>query len=164
MSHSDLKLHMKDLNSNYRALTSACNRLTACFAGSDRRLMRGVVRVEIAVMKHSLDGKIFQSIENSENGEVSSETIFHYHQNNEIVSADYKGGNIRKGHLLGKCLNGNLEFTYQHINIEGNLMLGQCISTLSVLPDGRYKYHENWQWINGDKSKGTSQIIEIRCV
>ena len=25
MSHSDLKLHMKDLNSNYRALTSACN-------------------------------------------------------------------------------------------------------------------------------------------
>ena len=56
--------------------------------------------------------------------------------------------------------NGNLEFTYQHINIEGNLMLGQCISTLSVLPDGRYKYHENWQWINGDKSKGTSQIIE----
>ena len=127
--------------------------------------MRGVVRVEIAVMKHSLDGKFFQSIENSENGEVSSETIFHYHQNNEIVSADYKGGNIRKGHLLGKMFtNGNLEFTYQHINIEGNLMLGQCISTLSVLPDGRYKYHENWQWINGDKSKGTSQIIEIRCV
>ena len=26
MSHSDLKLHMKDLNSNYRALTSAFNR------------------------------------------------------------------------------------------------------------------------------------------
>ena len=101
--------------------------------------MRGVVRVEIAVMKHSLDGKIFQSIENSENGEVSSETIFHYHQNNEIVSADYKGGNICKGHLLGKMFtNGNLEFTYQHINIEGNLMLGQCISTLSVLPDCRY--------------------------
>ena len=78
--------------------------------------MRGVVRVEIAVMKHSLDGKTFQSIENSENGEVSSETIFHYHQNNEIVSADYKGGNILKGHLLGKMFaNGNLEFTYQHI-------------------------------------------------
>ena len=26
MTHSDLKLHMKDLNSNYRALTSAFNR------------------------------------------------------------------------------------------------------------------------------------------
>ena len=50
------------------------------------------------------------------------------------------------------------------IKIEGNLMLGQCISTLSVLPEGRYKYHENWQWINGDKSKGASQIIEIRSV
>ena len=82
--------------------------------------MRGVVSVEIEVIKHSLDRKIFQSIENSENGEVSSESIFHYHQNNEIVSADYKGGNIRKGHLLGKMFtNGNLEFTYQHMNIEG---------------------------------------------
>ena len=111
--------------------------------------MLGVVRVEIAVMKHSLDGKIFQSIENSENGEVSSETIFHYHQNNKIVSADYKGGNIRKGYLLGNMFtNGNLEFTYQHKNNEGNLMLGQCISSLSGLPDGRYKYHGNWQWIN----------------
>ena len=106
-------------------------RLSARFSRSGRQIMRGVVRVEIAVMKHSLDEKIFQSIENSENGEVSSETIFHYHQNNEIVSADYKGGNILKGHLLGKMFaNGNLEFTYQHINIEGNLMLGQCISTL----------------------------------
>jgi len=30
MSHSDLKLHMKDLNSNYRALTSALNRPPHC--------------------------------------------------------------------------------------------------------------------------------------
>ncbi len=47
-------------------------------------------------MKFNLDGKIFQSIENTENGEVSSETLFHYHQDGEIVSADYSGGNIIK--------------------------------------------------------------------
>jgi len=116
-------------------------------------------------MKYNLDGKIFQSIENTENGEVNSETIFHYHQENEIVSANYDGGSIRAGHLLGKMLkDGTLEFTYHHINLEGTLKLGKCISVPTLLPDGRLKYSEKWQWINGNKSSGKSQIIEIDSV
>ncbi len=116
-------------------------------------------------MKYSLDGKIFQSVENTENGEVDSETLFHYHQEDEIISADYNGGSIRKGHLLGKMLeNGTLEFTYHHINLEGNLMLGKCTSVPTQLTDGRLKYSENWEWLTGDKSSGQSQIIEIDSV
>jgi hypothetical protein len=86
-------------------------------------------------MKYNLDGKIFQSIENTDNGEVGSETLFHYYQDGEIISANYYGGSIRKGHLLGKMLgSGNLEFTYHHINFQGNLMLGKCISVPTLLP------------------------------
>lgn len=113
-------------------------------------------------MKYNLEGKIFQSIENTENGEVSSETFFHYHQNGEIISADYSGGNIIEGHLLGKMVeNGNLEFTYHHVNLEGQLMFGKCTSVPTLLPGGRLKYSENWQWISGDKSIGKSVIIEV---
>ncbi|PWW82168.1 n-acetylglutamate synthase [Prosthecochloris marina] len=116
-------------------------------------------------MKYNLDGKIFQSIENTENGEVSSETLFHYHQDDNIISADYSGGSIIKGHLLGKMSeDGTLEFTYHHINLEGNLMLGKCTSVPTLLPDGRLKLSEQWQWLSGDKSMGKSQIIEIDSV
>ncbi|MEM7031222.1 MAG: n-acetylglutamate synthase [Chloroflexota bacterium] len=113
-------------------------------------------------MKYNLDGKIFQSVENTNNGEVSAETLFHYHQNEEIVSADYNGGSIRRGHLLGTMLeDGTLKFTYHHINVAGELMLGQCLSVPTLLPDGRLQYAEEWQWLNGDKSSGKSLIIEI---
>ena len=113
-------------------------------------------------MKYNLDGKIFQSIENTENGDVSSETLFHYHQDGDIISANYSGGSIIEGHLLGKMVeNGNLEFTYHHINLEGQLMIGRCTSVPTLLTDSRLKYSENWQWISGDKSAGNSVIIEI---
>ncbi len=38
-------------------------------------------------MKYNLEGKNFHSIENTENGEVNSDTLFHYHQSGEIISA-----------------------------------------------------------------------------
>lgn len=114
-------------------------------------------------MKQYLEGKIFQSIANTENGEVSSDTLFHYHQSGEVISADYSGGKIVNGHLLGKMQdNGDLVFSYHHINTEGELMVGRCNSTPELLPDGRLKYLEKWQWLSGDKSAGTSQIIEIK--
>lgn len=113
-------------------------------------------------MEYNLEGKIFQSIENTENGEVSSETLFHYHQEGEIVSADYSGGSIVKGHLLGKMVKaGHLEFTYHHINSQGQLMTGKCASVPTVLADGRLQYSESWQWLSGDKSTGNSIVIEI---
>ncbi|WP_163339331.1 n-acetylglutamate synthase [Desulfopila sp. IMCC35008] len=113
-------------------------------------------------MKYKLEGKTFQSIENMVNGEVSSDTFFHYHQSGELITADYSGGKIVQGHLLGKMLdNGDLTFSYHHLNTDGELMFGKCTSSLEVLPDGRLKYIEQWQWLTGDRSQGTSQIVEI---
>ena len=116
-------------------------------------------------MTPNLEGKIFQSIQNTENGEVSSETLFHYHQTEDIISADYEGGSIQKGHLLGKMLaNGNLEFVYHHIKLDGQLMIGECTSVPTLLADGRLQYSETWQWLTGDSSDGRSEIVEIDTV
>lgn len=113
-------------------------------------------------MKYNLEGKIFQSIENTENGEVNSDTIFHYHQSGELISADYSGGKIVQGHLLGKMLeNGDLVFSYHHLNTGGELMIGNCTSTPEMLPDGKLKFLEKWKWLSGDKSIGSSQIVEL---
>ena len=37
-------------------------------------------------------------------------TLFHYHQDGNIVTAEYEGGSIVKGHLIAKVLgDGKLE-------------------------------------------------------
>jgi len=48
-------------------------------------------------MKYNFDGKVFVSIANTENGEVGEDTLFHYHQDGDIVTAEYEGGSIVKG-------------------------------------------------------------------
>lgn len=84
-------------------------------------------------MKYNLEEKIFQFTENTENGEVSSDTIFHYHQSGELISADYSGGKIVQGHLLDKMLeNRYLVFSYHHLNTGGELMIGKCTSTPEI--------------------------------
>ena len=111
---------------------------------------------------HNLDGKVFRSVSNTENGEVGAETLFHYRQNADIVTADYSGGRIVAGHLIAKVLaDGRLDMRYHHVNDEGELMLGQCISSPERLPDGRLRLHEKWQWLSGDLSSGESAIEEV---
>jgi len=42
----------------------------------------------------NLDNKKFVAVENTANGEVSSETEFHYHQQGKMIWAEYCGGGI----------------------------------------------------------------------
>ncbi len=106
--------------------------------------------------------KSFRAIQNTENGETSSETIFHYIQEVDILTSNYSGGKIVKGHLIGKVDgNGVIDMRYHQINTAGELMTGICTSTPQVLPNGKIRLHETWQWTSGDLSKGTSIIEEI---
>jgi len=104
----------------------------------------------------------FRSVQNSSTGEVNSETVFHYHQQDNVVWAEYSGGEIVRGQLIARCdVDGNLDMQYQHINKSGELMTGKCRSTPELLPDGRLRLHEKWQWTSGDRSSGESIIEEI---
>ncbi len=108
------------------------------------------------------DNKNFASVRNSETGEVSSETVFHYHQKENLVWAEYKGGAVIFGTLIAKCDDaGNLEMRYQHLNTNGDLMTGKCVSTPQILADGRMRLQEKWQWTCGDFSEGESIVEEI---
>jgi hypothetical protein len=116
-------------------------------------------------MNYNLEGKIFTSLSNAENGEVGEDTLFYYHQEGAVVWAEYEGGAILKGHLIAKVLeDGRLQMNYHHLNTAGEIMLGKCSSTPVLLPDGRLKFQEEWQWLSGDHSSGYSEIIEIDSV
>lgn len=108
------------------------------------------------------DNKFFRSVTNTTNGEVSSETLFHYHQQGQVVWAEYGGGDITKGLLIATVQeNDCLDMRYQHVNRQGELMTGRCYSTPERLPDGRIRLLERWQWSSGDCSSGESIVEEV---
>ncbi len=107
-------------------------------------------------------GKRFRPVSQSTNSETSEQTIFHYQQDGNILSCDYSGGKIEKGHLIGLVNEkGHIDMRYHQINNRGELMTGQCRSTPEILPNGKIRLLEEWQWTSGDGSKGTSVLEEF---
>ncbi len=112
-------------------------------------------------MSFNLNNKKFKSEFNSENGEVSDQTLFYYHQKNNIIWAEYSGGQILKGSIIGKIIENHLEFVYQHINKDNELMTGKCKSYPEHTKDGKIRIKEIWQWTCKNHSSGKSTLIEI---
>lgn len=112
-------------------------------------------------MTINYNNRIFKPVINSENGETSSETTFHYKQNGNILTAEYSGGKIVYGHLVGLVdESGHIDMRYHQINTAGELMTGICHSKPEILENGKIRLHETWQWTSGDMSKGESVIEE----
>ncbi|MDB4293205.1 n-acetylglutamate synthase [Maribacter sp.] len=108
------------------------------------------------------NNKKFKPIKTSENAETTEETIFEYKQDGAILSAEYQGGKILKGHLIGLVdEKGRIEMRYHQVNTKGELMTGICSSTPEVGADGKIKLYERWEWTSGAKTKGESVLIEI---
>ena len=104
----------------------------------------------------------FKPVSNSDNGEVSSDMVFHYRQSEHILTCDYEGSNIAKGHLIGTVeSDGVIQMRYHQVNTNGELMTGVCTSTPEVMDNGKVRLHEEWQWTSGDGSKGSSVLEEI---
>lgn len=108
------------------------------------------------------NNKTFRPVSNTENGETSEETVFVYKQTGNILTSEYSGGKIISGHLIGLVDEaGNIDMRYQQVNDKGEIMTGVCRSRPEILPDGRLRLYESWQWTSGDLSKGESVIEEI---
>lgn len=113
-------------------------------------------------MKINYDDRIFKTVQNSANGETSSDTTFHYRQEGTILTATYAGGRIKTGHLIGLVdQNGNIDMRYHQVNDQGELMTGSCYSTPEILKNGKIRLHETWEWTSGDRSTGKSTVEEL---
>ena len=113
-------------------------------------------------MSINYHNRIFKLISGSSKGDVDGETIFRYEQIGDVVTATYAGGAIRLGLLLARVdEQGCLDMRYQHLNQDAELMTGVCQTIPEVLPDGRLRLHETWQWTSGDCSHGQSVLEEM---
>ncbi len=112
-------------------------------------------------MNINLDGKTFTTLSNTPNGEVNAETRFFYHQNGSTVWAEYSGGSVSGGHLLGVIReDGTLDMRYHHLSASGEVVAGTCRSVIRE-EDGRVVLDESWRWFTGDQSEGRSQVVEV---
>jgi hypothetical protein len=118
--------------------------------------------VESIYLKMNYQGKSFRPVSNTENGETSSETLFLYQQEGNILTCEYAGGKILKGHLIGIVGDsGEITMRYHQVNTSGELMTGICKSIPEIMGNGKIRLHETWQWTSGDCSKGNSVLEEI---
>lgn len=107
------------------------------------------------------NNKVFRPVENTANSETSNETVFIYRQTGNLLTSEYSGGRIKKGHLIGLVdEEGNINMRYHQVNDKNELMTGICRSRPEVLENGKIRLHESWEWTSGDKSKGISIIEE----
>lgn len=109
----------------------------------------------------SLHGKTFAGVSNAATGQVGSATRFRYHQDGEVIWAEYDGGEIVRGYLVGTREGERLQFRYVHLGADGATASGVCDSRIMVLEDGRVRFEESWAW-ESRPEKGTSVVEEVR--
>lgn len=109
-----------------------------------------------------LDGRVFAGAGNSPTGQVGGDTRFEYHQDGTVIRAEYDGGEIVRGFLVGTRDGERLHFRYVHLDVDGTTASGVCDSRIEVLTDGRIRLHESWAW-ESRPGTGTSVVEEIPC-
>ena len=107
-----------------------------------------------------LDGRTFVGVRNSGDGDVGGSTRFTYHQDGTTVWAEYAGGAVARGYLVGTRAGDELTFRYVHLDRDGATATGRCRSRVVVLPDGRLELHEEWAW-ESRPGAGRSVVAEV---
>jgi len=108
------------------------------------------------------DGRTFRSADPETANGAGLGPIGHYHQNGERVWAEFAGGAVAKGALVGTCTpDGSLTLAYCQLLQDGQVVAGRCTSTPQVLNDGRIRLREQWWRFDHACSCGVSYIEEV---
>ncbi len=85
-----------------------------------------------------------------------------YHQRGDVVWAEFAGGAVAAGRLVGSCAaDGSLTVAYSQVMTDGRVVAGSCRSTPEVLADGRIRLREEWTRHTPVPAGGVSHIEEI---
>ena len=115
------------------------------------------------VLDIDYDGRRFSSEAAETAGRDGTAPVGSYHQSGNLVWAEFTGGAVRTGRLVGTCgAGGVIEAAYVQVLDGGELAAGRMTSLPHLLPDGRVRLEERWR--RDDGSTGTSWIEEVfRC-
>jgi GNAT superfamily N-acetyltransferase len=80
--------------------------------------------------------------------EVTTETVFDFYQNEELIYAEYKGGKVKYGEIFGLIENETVQFYYSQTNLEGGKNQGSSTDEIKVLESGKLQLIDRWEWKN----------------
>lgn len=107
------------------------------------------------------DGRTFRSAAAETAGANGAGPIGHYHQDGAVVWAEFAGGKVVRGSLVGSCTSdGVLDLAYSQLLSTGEVIAGRCTSVPDVLEDGRIRLREHWQRLGPGGGTGVSVIEE----
>ncbi len=110
----------------------------------------------------NLDGRFFKPVENSEGGRVDGKTLFEFSQTSQNFSATYQGPGVMDGHLIGRFLReADMALIYHSRSEAGEMEAGEAVAKVVQGRDGRLTLNMAWTWLNGSKTSGTSNYIEV---
>ncbi|MEU3792638.1 hypothetical protein AB0F07_23010 [Streptomyces fructofermentans] len=112
-------------------------------------------------MARSLDGLVLAPVADQAPGQVGTRTRFAYHEEDGVIWAEYAGGDVVRGRLVGTRAGDLLDFRYVQLKRDGGTSSGHCVSRVAELPDGRVRLEETWEWESREGS-GTSAVEEVR--
>ena len=115
---------------------------------------------ESADMTVDYDGRRFRAEAAETAGRGGAVPVGEYHQDGDLVWAEFRGGAVRIGRLVGSCApDGVITAAYCQLLDSGELVSGQLSSRPHPLPDGRVRLEERWRRYDG--STGTSWVEEL---
>ena len=106
-----------------------------------------------------LDGLRFRAAAISSSAQVDSETTFLYGERDGAIWAEYRGGTIARGFLVGTRSGDRLSFRYVHLDIDGHTASGRCESIIEQGVEGLV-LEETWAWESRPGS-GSSTLVEV---
>jgi hypothetical protein len=107
------------------------------------------------------DGRIFHSAAAETADPGGSTVVGHYHQDGEVIWAEFAGGRVVRGSLAGRCgPDGVLDLAYCQLLNDGGVVSGRCTSYPTVLEDGRVRLTEHWERYGAHAGTGVSVIEE----
>ncbi|MDQ0953116.1 hypothetical protein QFZ24_007039 [Streptomyces phaeochromogenes] len=111
-------------------------------------------------MARSLDGLLLAPVADQAPGQVGTRTRFAYHEKDGEIWAEYTGGDVVRGHLVGTREGDRLDFRYVQLKVDGTTSSGHCVSLVVALADGRLRLEETWEW-ESQEGSGTSVVEEV---
>lgn len=107
------------------------------------------------------EGRTFRSAAGETADAAGRGPVGHYHQDGDVVWAEFAGGTVVRGMLVGRCgPDGVLRLAYCQLLASGEAVAGRCTSVPAVLGDGRIRLAEHWQRYGPAASAGVSVIEE----
>jgi len=109
----------------------------------------------------SLDGRTMVGVTNTDDGEVSGDTKFHFEQDGERIYAHYEGGDVVDGHLVGTVEGNHWDIRYTQINRNHETATGHSVGVIEVLEDGRLRVEDEWKW-ESQRGSGETVLEEVK--